>query len=319
MIRFLLAAILTLPSIASAHTYPDRPIRLIVPFPPGGTTDIVARIVSDRLGQRLGQAVIVENKPGGAGGAVGTLEIARAKPDGYTLGMSTVGTLGTSPAANPKMGYDPLKDFSFVTNIAANPMVIAVGPKVKEASLKDLIAKAQKSPDAFTYGSSGTGGVAHLMGELFKVTTNTKLVHVPYRGASPALNDVVAGQVDMVFDSLVSTDPFSKTGRLRLVAVSGEKRATGYADVPTFRELGLERVDSEVWYGLIGPAGIPKEILDKISDEVKAVLAMPDVLKHLEQQGAKPAAEGSDAFRKQAETEVAKWKQVVETQNIRMD
>ncbi|WP_093442830.1 tripartite tricarboxylate transporter substrate binding protein [Variovorax sp. 770b2] len=253
--RVFLAAALacgTLPSLSQANGYPDKPIRLIVLFSPGGTADIVARLVSDKMSAALGVTVVVDNRAGGAGGSVGTGEIMRAKPDGCTLGMATVGTLGTAPAAARHPVYDPGKSFSFISNLGRSPMHLAVGPAATATDLAKLLAQVRKQPaNSISFAIGGSGGVAHLMGARFQFATGTHLTHVPYRGASPAINDVAGGQVPILFDALTSSTPFIASGRLHALAVSGDHRTASLLQVPTFKELGLPQVSTQAWYGLI--------------------------------------------------------------------
>ncbi|WP_186332145.1 Bug family tripartite tricarboxylate transporter substrate binding protein [Bordetella genomosp. 13] len=304
---------------AGAAGYPERPIRLVVPFPPGGTADIVARVVSDRVAQELKTTVIVENKPGGAGGSVGTLDIVRAKPDGYTFGIATVGTLGTAPATAPKPLYDPERDFSYVTNIAGMPMLLVAGPSMGTRSFDDILARVRAEPDRISFGSGGTGGVAHLMGAKFQVATKTRLIHVPYRGANPALNDLAGGQVDLVFDALASSTPFLQGDRVRAIAISGDTRLKSLPETPTFKELGLQPVSTDAWYGLVGPAGIDAAIVERVHLAVKSALASDAVRERLDK--IQTQAIGSDpaAYRKQVLDELQAWRDLAKSQNIVVD
>ena len=233
-----------LPAAALAQTYPSKPVRLIVPFAPGGTTDIVARAVGDRLGRELGQTLIIENRAGG-GGTIGADVVAKAAADGYTLGMATVSTMATNPATNPKMPYDSVKDLTPILNLVNVPNVMTVNPtKIPVKNMKEAIELFKKNPGKFSYASSGSGGISHLDGEAFKVMTGTFIVHIPYRGSGPALNDTIAGQVDAQFDNLPSSLPHIKSGKLRALAVMADKRVESLPDVPTFAELGLKDVNN---------------------------------------------------------------------------
>lgn len=269
----------------AADPYPNKPIRLIVPFAAGGTTDIVARIVAEGLGRELGQAVVVENR-GGGGGSIGADALVRSAPDGYTLGVATVSTMATNPATNPKNPYNPIKDFTPITNLVNVPNVLTVNPAVPAKSLAEFITLLKANPGKYSYASSGAGGIGHLDGELFKSLTKTDMVHVPYRGSGPALNDVIAGQVNAQFDNLPSSMPHIQAGKLRALAVAAPKRLPALPDVPTFKEGGLPEMDNMAWYGLVAPAGTPQAVVDRVHDAAVKALKDPKIVKRLADGGS---------------------------------
>ncbi|MCD9123075.1 MULTISPECIES: tripartite tricarboxylate transporter substrate binding protein [Cupriavidus] len=303
---------------AAQGSYPTKPITLVVPFPAGGTTDIVARIVADKLGQQLGQAVVVDNR-GGAGGSIGTSYLAKATPDGYTIGIATASTHGINPAIYPRLQYDATKDFTTITNLASVPNVMSVHPSVKANDMKAFIALAQSQPNKLAYGSAGNGSVSHMMGELFKLSSKTELLHVPYKGVGPALNDTLANQVQILFDNLPSSLPFIQGGKLRALAVAAPKRVAALPNVPTFAELGLAEVNDSSWFGLIAPAKLPADIQTRLHDATVKVLAMPEVKEKFEKLGATPVGDTPAQFATQIKNEVAKNKRIAAAAKISMD
>jgi tripartite-type tricarboxylate transporter receptor subunit TctC len=304
--------------IASAQAYPSKPVRLVVPFAPGGTTDIIARVVSEKVGAALGQTMIVENKAGG-GSSIGALEIVRAQPDGYSLGMATVSTTASNPAINPKIGYDPIKDFTPIINIAATPNVIAVHPSFPARDFKTFLEVIKKNPGKFSYATSGTGSIAHLQMELFKSLTGTFVTHIPYRGSGPALNDVVAGQVPIIFDNMPSALPFIKDNRLVAIVVAAPQRLAVLPDTPTFKDVGLEPVNRMAYYGIYGPKGLPKDVVDKVSAAVKKALDDPAVKKRIEETGSLIIGNTPEQFAAQIVAEYEVYKKVVATQKLTLE
>ena len=304
---------------AQAADYPSKPIRVIVPFAPGGSTDIVARVVTSKMSDILGKPMVIENK-GGAGGALGATEAARAKPDGYTLSIATVSTMAVNPAFKPTgLGYDALKDFAPVVNFANVPNVLEVNPKFPSKDFKSFLEEVKANPGKFSYGSSGTCGVLHLAGEAFKQTTKTDIVHVPYRGSGPAVTDAVGGQIQILFDNLPSSLPQIQGGNLRPLAIAWKERLPALKDVPTFAELGYENLNQPVWYGLLAPTGTPKEVIDKLNSVAVEALKDPKVVEALEKQGAFVSANTPEEFGKEIQQQFDWAKDVVKKGNIKLD
>ncbi len=301
-----------------AQNWPNKIIKLQVPFAPGGTTDIIARSVADPLGRNLGQPVIVENKPGG-GGVVGAAEIVRAPADGYTLGMATVSTTAANPAINPKVGYDPITDFTPIINIASTPNVIAVNPSFPAHNYKEFVDLLKKNPGKYAYATSGTGGIAHLQTELWKSLTGISITHIPYRGGGPALNDVVAGQVPIIFDNLPSAMNFIKEGLLIPIVIAAPQRLPQMPNVPTFKEVGLEPVNRMAYYGIVGPKNLPRDIVDKINAATRKTLEDPAVRKRIEDTGSIIVANTPEQFGAQIRAEFNTYKQVVNKQKLHLD
>ena len=303
----------------AADSYPTKPIRVIVPFAPGGSTDIIARLVTQRMSQELGQPMVVENK-GGAGGAIGAAEAARAEPDGYVLSIATVSTMAVNAACRPNdLPYDPLKDFQPITNFANTANVVSVNPKFPAKDFKSFLEELKKNPGKYSYGSSGTCGVLHLMGETFRDATGTDIVHVPYKGSGPAVADAVGGQIELIFDNLPSSMGQIQAGGLRAMAVAWPERLPSLPDVPTFAEVGYPAVNQPVWYGLLAPAGTPMDIVNKLRDAAVVALKDPKIIESLDKQGSAPSGNTPEEFAKEIKTQYDWAHDIVKKNNITLE
>lgn len=311
-----LSAISLLPGLVFSQT--TKPVRLIVPFPPGGATDITARVMAEPLSRLLGQPVIVENRAG-AGGSIGMGEVAKAAPDGFTLGVATLSTHGVNPAVYKKLPYDPIKDFVAVTELVKAPGVLVVNATLPVTNYAELIKYLKANPGKLTYASPGNGTIGHMWGELFKSTTNTFMVHIPYRGAGPALNDVVAGQVNMYFDQVASSLPFIQSGKLRAIALSWGKRLDILPNVPTYGELALFSNNDPSWFGLVAPAGTPAAAVKRINDAVVAALKEPAIRDKLAALGLFPSGSSPDEFAAQIKKEIDKMQRIAKFARISLD
>ena len=314
--RGIVALAAVIAGVVFAQNYPSKPVRLVVPFAPGGTTDIIARVVTAKIAASLGQPMIVENRAG-AGGAIGANETAKAAPDGYSLGMATVSTVATVPVMQLNVPYNPLTDFTPIINIAATPNVIEVHPSFPARDYKGFIAELKRNPDKYSYASPGTGSITHMQMELFKAQTGTSIVHIPYKGAGPALNDVVGGQVLILFDNLPSSLPFIKQGRLIPIVVAADKRVAAMPDVPTLSEVGLSQVNRVAFYGIYGPKGLSKEVVTKVHDAVKKTLDDPQVRALIEDTGSTIIGNTPEQFAQQIKAEYETYKSVAETQKLK--
>jgi tripartite-type tricarboxylate transporter receptor subunit TctC len=302
---------------ALAQSYPTRPIRLVVPFSAGGSTDIIARIAAEYMRRELGQAVVVENR-GGAGGALGTTEVAKSAPDGYTLAIGTVSTMIVYPASKAKPDYT-LEDFAPVTNIASMANVISVGPTIKTKNLTEFIALLKAEPGKYSYATSGVGSINHMLGESFQAAAGVKLVHIPYKGSGPGMQDVMGGQVDMIFDQFPSSKTFIDAGKLRAMGAISPQKIPGYPDLMTMEDAGMKGFTDEAWYGLLAPAKVPPEVLARIVDAMKKVEADPEFRGRIEKVGARPVGNSAADFTAQIRGEIARMKQVIKDRNIKLD
>jgi tripartite-type tricarboxylate transporter receptor subunit TctC len=298
--------------------WPSKPIKYIVPFPPGGTTDILARIIAQKLSTSLGQQVLVDNKPG-AGGNIGSDFVAKSAPDGYTILGGTISSHAINVTMYKKLPYDAVKDFSPITLIGTNANVLVVHPSNPAKNLAEFIANARAKKEPLNFASAGTGTSQHLSGELFKSMTGLDMLHVPYKGSAPAIQDVMGEQVVMMFDTTVVAGPFIKAGKLRALGVTSSKRVKGMEDIPTVSEGGVPGYELVSWQGIFAPAGTPKEIVQRLNTEIAAIIKMPDVAKRLEDLGLDASGMSSDAFAAFQKSEIAKWARVIKAANISAD
>ncbi len=303
---------------AASPAYPDRPLRLIVPFPPGGGNDILARAVGQRLAESLGQQIIVDNR-GGAGGMIGGALAATADPDGYTLFLGSMGSLAHNPALRPKLPYNPPRDFAAVSLLATSAFILVVHPGVPASSVRELIALARAKPGALNYGSSGTGSSLHMVGELFKHSAGVNIVHVPYKGTAPALTDLIAGQVQMVFSTMPPALPQVKAGKMRALGVTTITRAKSAPEVPTIAEAGVPGFEVQNWQGLVVPAKTPRAIVERLNREVVMVLALPAMIDALGAQGLDPLSNTPAQFDKLIRAEIDKWRKLVQATGIHVE
>ncbi|HEY7744112.1 MAG TPA: tripartite tricarboxylate transporter substrate binding protein [Burkholderiales bacterium] len=311
-----LMAAMALP--ASAQKYPVRPIRLIIAVPPGGAADFTARIVGQRLSESLGQNVVGENR-GGAGGTIASDITSKANPDGHTLLWSSSTTHGVGPVLYSRLPYDALKNFTHIGLATSLPMFVVAHQSVPAKSVKELIALAKGKPNSLHFYSSGNGGMPHLVGEMFKSATGAPIVHVPYKGSGPGVVDLAAGNVQLGFDSLPSIFPHVQSGRIKLLATVGKSRTGLFPDLPSLGEMGYPQVDGKVWYGISGPAGVPKPVVNRISAELKKILAQPDLKQRFGQQGADATFLSPEEFVAFMKAEWAKWGPVVSATGARVD
>jgi tripartite-type tricarboxylate transporter receptor subunit TctC len=308
---------------AAAQAWPAKPLTLIIPFPPGGSTDIVGRIAAEALAKELGQPFIVDNR-GGAGGAIGARAIAEAAPDGYTLGIATVSTHVVNPVVVPLMrgaplGYDALKDFTYISQIAAVPNVVSIHPSVPAKNMSEFIVFLRQNPGKLNFGTPGNGSLGHLIGETFKYAARVDMVHVPYKGAGPALNDALAGQVQVLFDNLPSSLPHIQAGKLRALAVASERRVAALPDVPTFAEAGLPLVNDPSWFGLVAPARLPPAIVSRVGDALARAVRQPETARRLEAVAAIPIANTPDQFREAVAAGIEASRRIARENGLKFD
>ncbi|MDB5880962.1 MAG: transporter substrate-binding protein [Ramlibacter sp.] len=310
------AASLIAVGTASAQNWPSRPIKIVVPFAAGGSTDIIGRLVADQLGRDVGQPAIVDNVGGGAG-AIGTMQVERAPADGYTLGIATVSTMVVYQSAKEKPEYS-VADFAPITNIASMPNVLSVGPSIKAKDLKELIALLKANPGKYTFATSGIGSINHLLGEAFQAYAGVKLVHVPYKGSGPGMQDVMGGQVDMIFDQFPSSKGAIDGGKLRGIGIISPQRVPGY-NIMTMEEAGLKGFTDEAWYGLLASGKTPPDIVAKLGDAMKKVINNPDFRAKVEKIGARPVGNSPAEFKAQILREVEQTKKLVKDRNIKFE
>ncbi len=315
--RLLIALLCCAPLLAAAQAYPSRPVRLIVPLAAGGTGDTLARVVGEEMAKILGQPFVVENRPG-SGGVIGTESVARSAPDGYTL-LSASPSHVIHPALRPKVGYDPIRDFEPITVIANTHQLLVGHPSVPAATVKELVAYAKKHPGKLNYGSAGTGSATHLNMELFKSMTGTFIVHIPYRGSTQSRQDLVAGEVQLSVDGLLPTLPLIKAGKLKAYGLTSSRRSSIAPEIPTLAEAGVAGYASDTWYGIVAPAGTPKEILATLHAAAIKAINTPSVRERLTQQGAELVGNTPEEFRKLLERELVLWARVVKDSGAKVD
>ena len=303
---------------AQPATYPTKPIRLVVPFTPGGSTDILARAIGQELTRAWGQSVIVDNVPG-AGGAIGADKVAKAPADGYTLLMGHIGTLAVNPSLYPKLPYNPLKDFAPVAGVARVPNVLVVHPSVPAKDVRELVALAKAKPGQLNYGSGGNGSAANLATEYFKLQTGVSMVHIPYKGTAPAVTDLIGGQIQVLFTGAPAVIGHIKSGQLRALAVSSPKRLDALPDLPTVAESGYKDFEADQWYGVVAPAGTPREVISKLNVQINAALNTPELKARLSAEGAVAMPGTPEALGQLMAREITRWKPVITSGRVKAD
>ena len=303
---------------ASAQTYPSKPIRLVVPFPAGGSLDVVARAIGQKLSEAWGQPVVIDNRPG-AGGNIGADLVAKSLPDGYTILEGALSTHAVNVSLYSRMPYDPVRDFEPITLVAVTPNVLVLNPSVPANDVKELIAYAKANPGKLSFGSGSNGSAGHLAGELFKMEAGVDMVHVPYKGAAPAMQDLLAGRVQLMFDNLANSMQQVRAGKLKALAVTTAHRSTLVPELPTLSEAGLPGFDISTWWGFLAPRGTPKEIVAKWNAEVTRILATPEMKAFFAQQGAEPSPTSPEAFEAMIQSEIAKYAKIVKASGAKVD
>lgn len=306
----LAAALLAASPLAAAQDYPVKPIRLVVPFTPGGSTDILARMVGQKLSDAFGQQVIIDNRPG-AGGNIGVEIVSKSPPDGYTLVMGHIGTFGVNPSLYPKLPYDPIKDFQPITLVAMVPNLMSVNPKLPAKSVKEFIALAKAKPGTLNFGSGGNGSAAHLAGEYFKLLTKTDIVHIPYKGTAPGITDLIAGNISMMITGVPPQLAHVKSGRLRPLAVATAKRLPLLPELPTIAEAGVAGYEATQWYGVLAPAKTPEAIVARLNAEIVKALRGADIKERLSAEAAEPVGNTPEQFAAHIKAEIARWAPVI--------
>lgn len=319
LVAFLPALLFSVSLHAQTAGYPDRPIRLVVPFAAGGSTDIAARVIAEYAGRELKQPMVVDNR-GGAGGSLGMEQVARATPDGYTLGMATMSTHGSNPAAyGSKLKYDAVRDFAPITNVATVPTVFMINPNVPAKSMPEFIALAKANPGKYSFATPGTGSLGHANMEYFENLAKIQLLHIPYKGSGAALTDVLSGQIDILSDNLPSALPHIKAGKLRPLALNGDKRSPQLPNVPTFSELGFKEIGAGSWFGIVAPAGTPPAIVEKLNQAIHKAMLQPDFIKKMDDAGATPTPTTPEQFEDQIKQAIARYAHIAKIAKISID
>jgi tripartite-type tricarboxylate transporter receptor subunit TctC len=318
MLRLVIAAVLISGASATAQTFPSKPIRLIVPFAPGGPNDILGRLIAPKMTAEWGHPVVIENR-GGAAGTIGMEMLSKLPGDGYAVGIGGSSNLAVAPSLYEKLGYDSTRDFTPIINLANVPYALALNPSVPARNVKELIAIATKRPRYLNYGSSGAGSMSNLSAEVFKYMSKTNIVHVPYKGTAPALTDVVSGQIDMMFADLGIAQTHANAGRLRVLGVSTRKRSPNAPQIPTVAESGLPGYEVDAWFALVGPAGVPREIVGRMNAVVAAALRAPDVLQRFHALGYDPIGGTPDELGAAIRSDLAKYAKIIKSAGIKIE